>query len=114
MLKTVKKLVNSKEDKCSGNHEVLTWDKIARWCIYHEQSEVTADVAVTRVFRYHENTICAVNDVNKVFFLSHAGWYTSSTNRALASYREYFISIGYKNVWNIPVYKYERNNGRNK
>ena len=63
----------------------------------------------TRVFKYHGNTICVVNDDDKEFVLSHAGWFTSSTNVALNGYRYHFEhELGYKNLNKIPVFKYER------
>jgi hypothetical protein len=63
----------------------------------------------TRVFKYHGNTICIVDDDKKAFVLSHCGWFTPSTNTALGGYREYFEhELGYTNLNKIPVYKYER------
>lgn len=62
----------------------------------------------TRLFSYHDNIICVVDDESHKFWLTHHGWDTPSTNAALAGYREYFESIGYENVNQLAVYKYER------
>ena len=50
----------------------------------------------SRVFTYHDNVICVVSDHDNKFWLSHAGWYTSSTSQALNQYRELFQRRGYK------------------
>jgi hypothetical protein len=104
---TVDILVNAKKDRQVGNHDVFHCNT---WHISNDSDGKTIILDnCTRVFRYHYNTICVVDDNKKVFWISHAGWFTRSTNKALAAYRSYFqYVLGYKNVLNIPVYKYER------
>lgn len=64
---------------------------------------------ITRVFVYHDTVICAVDDINKQFYLTHGGWFSRSTNEALAGYREVFeYKNGYENVTKIPVWMHER------
>ena len=50
----------------------------------------------SRVFTYHDNVICVVRDSDNKFWLSHAGWWTTSTSQALNQYRELFQRRGYK------------------
>lgn len=106
MLKCIKELVKARDSKTIGNHGV-------RGClfsvahIYNETTRKHEEVASTRKFTYHGHTICVVDDRTKKFYLSHAGWWTSSTKRALASYRALFEDLGYENVWNNPIYNYE-------
>ena len=50
----------------------------------------------TRSFLYHENVICVADDQKGLFWLSHAGWFTPSTSRALGQYKAYFSSLGYQ------------------
>lgn len=50
----------------------------------------------TRSFLYHGNVIAIVNDVADKYWLSHAGWFTTSTSQALSQYRAYFNSLNYK------------------
>lgn len=109
MLKTVEKLVNSSKSKQAGNHFVLIHRDGDRAIIYDETHKVEADIYCTREFWYHSTLICGVNDTDKCFYLSHGHWWTQSTKRALADYREYFSSLGYRNVWNNPVYLSECN-----
>ena len=109
MLKTVEKLVNSSKSKQVGNHFVVVHREGDRAIIYDDTHKVEADVYCTREFWYHSTIICAVNDKDRGFYLSHGKgkWWTQSTNRALNDYREYFTSLGYRNVWKPPIYKSE-------
>ena len=88
-------LVKSNRDKRVGNHKV----KIVQF------------VKGRRNFYYHGNLVCMVDDVDKVFELDDCGWGGSrSTKECLAGYREYFTSIGYKQINPQPIYNYEYNN----
>lgn len=106
MRKYAETLVNDlgvkKPFKHCGNHMVMHFplgsarppyyttfldDKTDRW--------ITIENA-TRSFTYHGNVVCVVNDQTEQFWLSHAGWFTSSTTQAINSYREHFSRLGYK------------------
>ena len=105
MRKYAETLVNYVGDepfKHCGNHMVMMFplgstrppyyttflnDKTDKW--------VTIDNA-TRAFTYHGNVICVVNDQTEQFWLSHAGWFTTSTSQALGQYKAYFKSLGYQ------------------
>ena len=94
---TLVKYAGDNPFKHCGNHTVMRWpssdyatyldDKTDKW--------VTIDNA-TRSFTYHGNVVCVVNDLADKFWLSHAGWFTSSTTQALNQYREWFSRLGYK------------------
>ena len=49
---------------------------------------------------YHSTIICAVNENTKMFMTSDGGWYTTSTKRAISSYREWHESHDYFEVFN--------------
>lgn len=98
MRKYVKVLTESEHNKAVGNHSVKHYIAPAYFKVKEEKNGNFFIVGATRVFCYHENAICYVNDNNRWFFLTHAGWYTSSTSCALNGYKEYFESIGYKNM----------------
>lgn len=105
-------LTNARRDTKQGNHQVFFFEpaKLAGLKSFLDDKtdrEVTPE-GITRVFTYHGNTICVVDDLNKRFWLSHAGWFTRSTNEALAGYRQVFqYELGYKNMNRIPVWKSE-------
>ena len=94
---TLANYVGEKSFKRVGNHTVELW-LILHYASYLDDTtyEVKRVKNATRVFRYHDNTICIVNDNTKQFWLSHAGWFTTSTTQAINSYREYFSRLGYK------------------
>lgn len=112
MMKALEKLVASKTNARVGNHAVRhTKDltryntghgcKVTSWgtFINHEEG---ADAVCTRVFTYHDNPICLVDDDAARVILTHAGWFTPSTSRALNDYRRYFVNeLGYVIVWNL-------------
>ena len=50
----------------------------------------------SREFLYHNNVICVVDDLDGKYWLSHAGWFTTSTSQALGQYKAYFSGLGYK------------------
>ena len=77
MLKSHEQLVNSYTNKGIGNHSV------------HVTYDATEDVT-KRTFHYHGNTICVVDYGRGLFYVDNAGWFTSSTTRAMNSYRHYF------------------------
>lgn len=98
------------KDKWVGNHSV----RFQRWAYYYDEKEGGKEkrlAAITRVFNYHGNTICVVDDNRKEFWLSHAGYFTRSTKEALAGYRQIFCDKGYKNMTPIAVYAYEKSGG---
>ena len=49
---------------------------------------------------YHSTIICAVNENTKMFMTSDGGYDTSSTKRAISSYRKWHESHGYFEVFN--------------
>lgn len=98
MRKYVKVLVESERDKATGNHSVKHYVVPAYFKIKNEKNGNSIIVSATRVFLYHGNAICYVDDEKRMFLLTHAGWYTSSTSCALNGYNMYFESIGYKNM----------------
>ena len=87
MMKALEKLVASKGNARVGNHAVMYYGRMegftAHFCKVMEGTE--------RVFTYHGNIICMVDDSHRRIFLTHAGWYTSSTTRALNDYHRYFV-----------------------
>lgn len=96
MRKYAEKLVNATNDKVVGNHSVYFYNHL-HVCYRDDKTGDWKYVeGVTRDFCYHGNRICLVNDLEKEFWLSHAGWFTQSTSQALNQYRYYFESLGYK------------------
>ena len=79
-----------------GNHTVELWS-LLRYTVYLDDAtdKWRRIDNPTRIFRYHDNPICIVNDNTKQFWLSHAGWFTTSITQAVNSYREYFSGLGY-------------------
>ena len=108
MMKCIKALVSARDcEKQIGNHFMeRTSRKLLSLMKDHE--EQYTEIYCTRVFTYHGHIICAVDDVNQLVYLTHAGWFTSSTNRALNDYRTHFVSLGYENVWHTKIYAYEK------
>ena len=105
MMKCIEQLVRYSE--CTiGNHSVRK-SLLGSATLWQDSTNEKQAVRCDRVFSYHGNNICLVDDENKKFYLSHARWFTPSTNRALNDYRTYFNFIGYENVWNPPIYAYE-------
>lgn len=98
MRKYVKVLVESPNDKRAGNHSVKLYSCLISYDYKKERDGKLVVIHATRVFLYHGNIICYVDDDDRCFWLTHAGWFTSSTTCALNGYREYFESIGYKNM----------------
>lgn len=94
MMKALKALVASNRNAQVGNHAVKYLDDVMTTCYYTGRGH-----GFTREFHYHENTICLVDDVNRLVILTHAGWNTSSTSRAINDYRHYFVDeCGYTEV----------------
>ena len=87
MMKALEKLVASRANARVGNHAVKHYGRMegftAHFCKVMEGAE--------RAFTYHGNIICMVDDSHRQIFLTHAGWYTPSTSRALNDYRRYFV-----------------------
>ena len=106
-------LTNAHRDKKQGNHHVRFIEPndfayLKSFLDDETGKEVTHD-GITRVFTYHGHTICVVDDLNKRFWLSHAGWFTHSTKQTLAGYRRIFqYERGYKNMNNVIIWKYEQ------
>ena len=85
-------LVESKEDKKLGNHEV----------------EVFSD---SRYFYYHNNMVCSVNETDKTFELHDCGYGSYiSTKNCLAGYRALLTSLGYTQINPQPIFNYEYKN----
>lgn len=107
-------LTNAKRDRKQGSHQVIfTKDnKLSSYSpMYVDDGSKRLELpdTITRVFIYHWTIICAVDDTNKQFYMSHGGWHSRSTNEALAGYRQVFqYELGYENVTKIPVWAYER------
>ena len=99
MRKYVKTLVSSTTNLRCGNHAVKFAPKSTTFLDDRKGEEVEiknpSKFYPLRVFTYHGNTICIVSDSVNEFWLSHAGWWTSSTTQALNQYREYFTNWGY-------------------
>lgn len=104
-------LTNAKRDRKAGNHCVV-FGCPSLWDVRDDEGRgKLKDIpnTITRYFIYHWTIICAVDDVNKKFYLTHGGWFSRSTNEALAGYRQVFeYDKGYENVTKIPVWAYER------
>ena len=83
MLKSVLALVNSDSHTC-GNHRVKEYSDN------------------TRVFIYHNTVICTVNDNTRTFNTDNGGWNTSSTTRAINSYKQALTEKGYTVDSNLP------------
>lgn len=99
MRKYAEKLMNATNDKVVGNHSIYFYvpDNHLHLCYRDDKTGDWKYVeGVTRTFHYHGNTICLVNDLERKFWLSHAGWFTPSTSQALNQYRYYFEYLGYK------------------
>lgn len=94
MRKYTKALAAATSNKTVGNHCVVFENGTVS--ILSDKTGKTETVQSTRRFLYHGNIICAVDDNQKRFWLSHAGWFTSSTTCALTGYDVYFSGLGYK------------------
>lgn len=95
MMKALERLVTSKRNAQVGNHAVMYYGRMegfaAHFCKVMEGTE--------RAFTYHGNIICMVDDSHRRVILTHAGWYTPSTSRAINDYRRYFVDgCGYELV----------------
>lgn len=81
MLKTVLRLVESKKDLRRGNHNVVIEGDIHR-------------------FKYFGSVICMANYKTKKFLVSYCGYENSpSTKRAVHDYTNYFLGLGYQQVY---------------
>ena len=108
MMKALEALVKADTTKTSGNHAVEYLNDVETVCFVSGckigpwQNRYDVDLRVcngyTRKFTYHGNTICLVDDNTRKMILTHAGWYTRSTSRALNDYRRYFLIRGYQIV----------------
>lgn len=99
MMKALEQLVVTYEHRTIGNHAVIPTNGIAYQRSFNDKGavEVTPILGITRRFTYHGNTICLVDDEMQRIILTHAGWYTSSTSRALNDYKRYFVDrFGYQ------------------
>ena len=86
MLRAVETLVNSDVNKKVGNHSL----------------RVNGDVYE---FIYWDTVICKVNHKDRTYFLDNGGYNTSSTNRAISSYKYHFSKLGYINISEDEKYK---------
>lgn len=112
MMKTLERLVTATKNTTINNHAVKYLDDVKTTCYYTGKCkvgtwgqiinyEVKHVNGYTREFHYHDNTICLVDDVNRCVILTHAGWNTPSTSRAINDYRRYFVGLGYQVVKDI-------------
>lgn len=100
MRKYVEKLVNATNEKVVGNHSVYFHNRQHVCYRADKKGDLKYVEGITRDFYYHGNRICLVNDLEKEFWLSHAGWFTPSTSQVINQYRHYFESLGYKCMTN--------------
>lgn len=84
MLKAVEQLCRA-ERSTVGNHRVESLNECGH---------------TINNYIYHSTIICAVNENTKMFMTSDGGYDTTSTKRAISSYREWHESHGYFEVFN--------------
>ena len=107
MMKTLERLVIATKNTTINNHAVRHLNDVRTTCYYTGKCkvgtwgqitnrEVKHVNGFTRAFRYHGNTICLVDDVNHRIILTHAGYNTRSTSRAINDYRAHFTAAGYQ------------------
>jgi hypothetical protein len=85
-MKTVQNLLASKGDKRIGNHK-------------------REDSFGLEYYIYHQTAICIVNRKTNKFTTQNGGFKTSSTTRAISSYKKELNSIGYEEVGSIKELK---------
>lgn len=103
MMKAISTLVASQKVATVGNHTVVKINKesyyyrtgkgkqVNSWSVVINEGKEECARGFNRAFLYHGNTICLVDDEKRRVILTHAGWDTSSTTRALNDYRKYFV-----------------------
>lgn len=84
MLKAVEQLCKA-ERSTVGNHRVESLNECGH---------------TINNYIYHSTIICAVNENTKMFMTSDGGYDTTSTKRAISSYRKWHESHGYFEVFN--------------
>ena len=84
MLKAVEQLCRA-ERSTVGNHRVESFSECGH---------------TINNYIYHSTIICAVNENTKMFMTSDGGYDTTSTKRAISSYRKWHESHGYFEVFN--------------
>ena len=92
MRKFVEKLANSTCDKKIGNHQTL-----------HRVFVNKGDVLTVQSFIYYDTTICKCCDALKVFAID-ASYGTRSTTNACNSYRQYFKSKDYEELYDMDLF----------
>lgn len=113
MKKSVVKMFESKESilKC-GNHGCKVWPRPMDILICSDKTLESEHFTATREMRYFGSTICAINDENKTFRLSHAGVYKAddatgepiegewpkTTTQTLMMYRDLCTTEGYTEI----------------
>lgn len=89
-------------EKTQGNHQVRAFNLLWDIDIADDRNgdHTNRTVKANRVFLFHGHKIVVVNDVDKLFWGSHANWTGSpSTTQAIKGYREYFCEHeGYKDM----------------
>ena len=101
MMKALEALVKAEENRTIGNHTVQRCSNRTSYVSGSDRAgrDIWKEAkGFNRDFQYQGNTICLVDDVKKKMILTHAGWYTRSTSRALNDYRAYFLAAGYQIV----------------
>ena len=88
MMKALEKLVASKRNANVGNHAVMFCDIPNNGAALHILHIMPG---TSRAFSYHGNYICHVDDMRRRVYLTHAGWDTPSTSRAINDYKRYFV-----------------------
>lgn len=84
MLKAVEQLCRAERSRV-GNHRVESLNECGH---------------TINNYIYYSTIICAVNENTKMFMTSDGGYDTTSTKRAISSYREWHESHGYFEVFN--------------
>ena len=103
MMKALEKLVASTATATVGKHAVVKINKesyyyrtgkgrvVNSWSVVIKEGKDECACGFNRAFLYHGNTICLVDDDARRVILTHAGWHTPSTSRAINDYRRYFV-----------------------
>jgi len=81
MLRSVEHLLENHSDKTIGNH----------MSVHLNTSNIVK-------YFYFSTAICVVNHNKRQYYTDNGGWNTSSTNRAIHSYKQNFDNLGYEKV----------------
>ena len=95
MMKSTGRLVAATKPMTVGNHRVVCGFPYIQGAV---ASILHLMQGTTRYFKYHDTIICMVDDVQRRVILSHGGYRTCSTSRAINDYRRFFMEAGYQIV----------------